>query len=99
MCGYGQKSCHGFDAALARIDEGLEEKKESGLRTALIAATEWFRVGIQMASYAAACGGVPEWSNGTVSKIVVGATSPRVRIPAPPPFPWSVFVQNSLKIL
>ena len=30
-------------------------------------------------------GGVPEWLNGTVSKIVVGATSPRVRIPAPPP--------------
>jgi hypothetical protein len=28
---------------------------------------------------------VPEWLNGTVSKIVVGATPPRVRIPAPPP--------------
>ncbi len=30
-------------------------------------------------------GGVPEWLNGTVSKIVVGATPPRVRIPPPPP--------------
>ena len=30
-------------------------------------------------------GGVPERSNGTVSKIVVGETLPRVRIPAPPP--------------
>jgi hypothetical protein len=30
-------------------------------------------------------GGVPERLNGTVSKIVVGATPPRVRIPPPPP--------------
>jgi hypothetical protein len=32
-------------------------------------------------------GEVPERLNGTVSKIVVGATPPRVRIPASPPFP------------
>ena len=30
-------------------------------------------------------GGVPEWSNGAVSKTVVRATVPRVRIPPPPP--------------
>lgn len=34
---------------------------------------------------AATTGGVPEWLIGTVSKTVVGATPPRVRIPAPPP--------------
>ncbi len=32
------------------------------------------------------CGGVPERLNGTVSKTVVGAIPPRVRISAPPPF-------------
>ncbi len=41
-------------------------------------------------------GGVPERSNGTVSKTVVGGTPPRVRIPAPPPLrrkgPGSFFV-------
>src|SRR3546814_1405007 len=31
------------------------------------------------------CGGVPEWLNGTVSKTVVRASVPRVRIPPPPP--------------
>ena len=31
------------------------------------------------------CGEVPEWSNGAVSKTVVGATLPRVRIPVSPP--------------
>ncbi len=30
-------------------------------------------------------GGVPEWLNGAVSKTVVLATVPRVRIPLPPP--------------
>ena len=30
-------------------------------------------------------GGVPEWLNGTVSKTVVRASVPRVRIPPPPP--------------
>ena len=30
-------------------------------------------------------GEVPEWSNGAVSKTVVGATLPRVRIPVSPP--------------
>ena len=30
-------------------------------------------------------GEVPEWSNGAVSKTVVGATPPRVRIPVSPP--------------
>ena len=30
-------------------------------------------------------GGMPEWLNGAVSKTVVGATSPGVRIPLPPP--------------
>ena len=33
-----------------------------------------------------ACGEVPEWSNGAVSKTVVGASLPRVRIPVSPPF-------------
>jgi hypothetical protein len=33
-----------------------------------------------------ACGEVPEWSNGAVSKTVVGASLPRVRIPVCPPF-------------
>ena len=32
-------------------------------------------------------GEVPEWSNGAVSKTVVGASPPRVRIPVSPPFP------------
>ena len=32
-----------------------------------------------------ACGEVPEWSNGAVSKTVVGASLPRVRIPVSPP--------------
>src|SRR5690554_7956274 len=31
------------------------------------------------------CGEVPEWSNGAVSKTVVGASLPRVRIPVSPP--------------
>ena len=31
------------------------------------------------------CGEVPEWSNGAVSKTVVGASLPRVRIPVCPP--------------
>src|SRR3546814_5275097 len=31
------------------------------------------------------CGGVPEWLDGTVSKTVVRASVPRVRIPPPPP--------------
>ena len=30
-------------------------------------------------------GEVPEWSNGAVSKTVVGASPPRVRIPVSPP--------------
>ena len=34
-----------------------------------------------------ACGEVPEWSNGAVSKTVVGASLPRVRIPVSPPLP------------
>src|SRR5690606_40784981 len=33
------------------------------------------------------CGEVPEWSNGAVSKTVVGASLPRVRIPVSPPVP------------
>ena len=32
-----------------------------------------------------ACGEVPEWSNVAVSKTVVGASLPRVRIPVSPP--------------
>ena len=36
-----------------------------------------------------ACGEVPEWSNGAVSKTVVGASLPRVRIPVSPPNPNS----------
>ena len=32
------------------------------------------------------CGEVPEWSNGAVSKTVVRASVPRVRIPVSPPF-------------
>ncbi len=31
------------------------------------------------------CGEVPEWSNGAVSKTVVRAIVPRVRIPVSPP--------------
>jgi hypothetical protein len=31
-------------------------------------------------------GEVPEWSNGAVSKTVVRASAPRVRIPPSPPF-------------
>ena len=31
------------------------------------------------------CGEVPEWSNGAVSKTVVRASVPRVRIPVSPP--------------
>src|SRR3546814_11771732 len=33
----------------------------------------------------AACGGVPEWLNGAVSKTVKGVSLSRVRIPPPPP--------------
>ena len=34
------------------------------------------------------CGEVPEWSNGTVSKTVEGASLPRVRIPVSPNTYW-----------
>ncbi len=34
-------------------------------------------------------GEVPEWSNGAVSKTVVGVTPPRVRIPVSPPHPFT----------
>ena len=33
-----------------------------------------------------ACGEVPEWSNGAVSKTVVGASLPRGPIPVCPPY-------------
>jgi hypothetical protein len=36
-------------------------------------------------------GEVPEWSNGAVSKTVVRASVPRVRIPVSPPFILSLF--------
>jgi hypothetical protein len=43
---------------------------------------------------------VPEWLNGTVSKIVVGATPPRVRIPAsPPPISYQCGKQDGLASL
>ena len=35
-------------------------------------------------------GGVPEWSNGTVSKTVGAPWVPWVRIPPPPPLPYSL---------
>ncbi len=48
-----------------------------------------FRVGLGSRTRrvlpARACGGVPEWSNGAVSKTVVRVTVPWVRIPPPPP--------------
>ena len=43
-----------------------------------------------------ACGEVPEWSNGAVSKTVVGASLPRVRIPVSPPLNYEkVFKFNA----
>ena len=36
-------------------------------------------------------GEVPEWLNGAVSKTVVGASPPRVRIPLSPPLPSMYF--------
>lgn len=45
---------------------------------------------IQLLCFKFYSGGVPERLNGTVSKIVVGATPPRVRIPAPPPSYFSI---------
>jgi hypothetical protein len=46
---------------------------------------------------------VPEWSNGAVSKTVVGASLPRVRIPVSPPptneNPFSVFGRGLIFLL
>ena len=39
-----------------------------------------------------ACGEVPEWSNGAVSKTVVGASLPRVRIPVSPPLNYIITI-------
>ena len=43
-------------------------------------------------------GEVPEWSNGAVSKTVVGASPPRVRIPVSPPLSLG-FIEKSCKSL
>ena len=39
-------------------------------------------------------GEVPEWSNGAVSKTVVGASPPRVRIPVSPPYILNLVLKN-----
>ncbi len=42
---------------------------------------------------------MPERLNGTVSKIVVGATPPRVRIPAPPPVDYKYMDKGFVYVL
>ena len=41
-------------------------------------------------------GEVPEWSNGAVSKTVVGASPPRVRIPVSPPLSILTYFNNTI---
>ncbi len=43
-------------------------------------------------------GEVPEWSNGTDSKSVVGVTLPGVRIPPSPPFYWKSVIYRVVLI-
>ena len=73
-----------------KAKSGLATIKETESKPEAIKKTNQnigLSAGLGMTSESA-CGEVPEWSNGAVSKTVVGASLPRVRIPVCPPFFW-----------